>query len=65
LVHVNQKNRLTHSATKGSMGWVANPWTAVAATICIQSSCGASYTFSIYSAVLKSTQGYTVSVFQL
>lgn len=52
------------------MGWVANPWTAVAAAILIQSSCGASYTFSIYSAVLKSTQGYdqstldTVSVFK-
>ncbi|XP_047154398.1 protein NUCLEAR FUSION DEFECTIVE 4-like [Vigna umbellata] len=52
------------------MGWVANPWTAVAAAIWIQSSCGASYTFSIYSAVLKSTQGYdqstldTVSVFK-
>ncbi|KAL2340828.1 hypothetical protein Fmac_008768 [Flemingia macrophylla] len=52
------------------MGWVANRWTGVAAAIWIQWSCGASYTFSIYSSVLKSTQGYdqstldTVSVFK-
>ncbi|XP_061373496.1 protein NUCLEAR FUSION DEFECTIVE 4-like [Gastrolobium bilobum] len=52
------------------MEWVANRWTCVAAAIWIQWSCGASYTFSIYSPVLKSTQGYdqstldTVSVFK-
>ncbi|XP_027357127.1 protein NUCLEAR FUSION DEFECTIVE 4-like isoform X2 [Abrus precatorius] len=52
------------------MEWVANRWTGVAAAIWIQWSCGASYTFSIYSPVLKSTQGYdqstldTVSVFK-
>ncbi|RDX75757.1 Protein NUCLEAR FUSION DEFECTIVE 4, partial [Mucuna pruriens] len=52
------------------MEWVANRWTGVAAAIWIQWSCGASYTFSIYSSVLKSTQGYdqstldTVSVFK-
>ncbi|KAK7411488.1 hypothetical protein VNO78_02922 [Psophocarpus tetragonolobus] len=52
------------------MGWVANRWTGVAAAIWIQWSCGASYTFSIYSSILKSTQGYdqstldTVSVFK-
>ncbi|KAE9608468.1 hypothetical protein Lal_00030215 [Lupinus albus] len=50
--------------------WVANRWTGVAASIWIQWSCGASYTFSIYSPILKSTQGYdqstldTVSVFK-
>lgn len=52
------------------MEWVANRWTGAAAAIWIQWSCGASYTFSIYSSVLKSTQGYdqstldTVSVFK-
>ncbi|XP_057430994.1 protein NUCLEAR FUSION DEFECTIVE 4-like [Lotus japonicus] len=52
------------------MEWVANRWTGVAAAIWIQWSCGASYTFSIYSHVLKSSQGYdqstldTVSVFK-
>lgn len=52
------------------MEWLANRWTGVAAAIWIQSSCGASYTFSIYSPILKSTQGYdqstldTVSVFK-
>ncbi|KAK7304581.1 hypothetical protein VNO77_42463 [Canavalia gladiata] len=52
------------------MEWVANRWTGVAAGIWIQWSCGASYTFSIYSAVLKSSQGYdqstldTISVFK-
>ncbi|XP_057443054.1 protein NUCLEAR FUSION DEFECTIVE 4-like [Lotus japonicus] len=52
------------------MEWVANRWTGVAAAIWIQWSCGASYTFSIYSPILKSTQGYdqstldTVSVFK-
>ncbi|KAK7317226.1 hypothetical protein RJT34_01273 [Clitoria ternatea] len=52
------------------MEWVANRWTGVAAAIWIQWSCGASYTFSIYSPVLKSTQSYdqstldTVSVFK-
>ncbi|XAR50106.1 hypothetical protein NMG60_11004343 [Bertholletia excelsa] len=45
-------------------------WTAVAASIWIQCSSGASYAFSIYSSVLKSSQGYdqstldTVSVFK-
>ncbi|KAL5057024.1 hypothetical protein RYX36_028628 [Vicia faba] len=52
------------------MEWFANRWTGVAAAIWIQSSCGASYTFSIYSPILKSSQGYdqstldTVSVFK-
>lgn len=52
------------------MEWVANRWTGVAASIWIQWSCGASYTFSIYSPILKSTQRYdqstldTVSVFK-
>ncbi|KAK7281835.1 hypothetical protein RIF29_10141 [Crotalaria pallida] len=52
------------------MEWLANRWTGVAAAIWIQWSCGASYTFSIYSPTLKSTQGYdqstldTVSVFK-
>ncbi|KAL4633837.1 hypothetical protein ACB092_04G151800 [Castanea dentata] len=45
-------------------------WIATVASIWIQCSVGASYTFSIYSAVLKSSQGYsqstldTVSVFK-
>ena len=45
-------------------------WIATVASIWIQCSCGASYTFSIYSSVLKSSQGYdqstldTVSVFK-
>ncbi|KAK4264250.1 hypothetical protein QN277_025457 [Acacia crassicarpa] len=52
------------------MEWLTNRWMAAAAGIWIQWSCGASYTFSIYSPVLKSTQGYdqstldTVSVFK-
>ncbi|XP_028763387.1 protein NUCLEAR FUSION DEFECTIVE 4-like [Neltuma alba] len=52
------------------MEWLTNRWVAAAASIWIQWSCGASYTFSIYSPVLKSTQGYdqstldTVSVFK-
>lgn len=52
------------------MEWLTNRWVAAAAGIWIQWSCGASYTFSIYSPVLKSTQGYdqstldTVSVFK-
>ncbi|PNX72699.1 nodulin-like protein [Trifolium pratense] len=52
------------------MDWLANRWTGVAAGIWIQWSCGASYTFSIYSPLLKSTQNYnqstldTVSVFK-
>ncbi|RAL47631.1 hypothetical protein DM860_011369 [Cuscuta australis] len=45
-------------------------WTAAAASVWIQSSCGASYAFGIYSPVLKSSQSYdqstldTVSVFK-
>ncbi|KAJ9567164.1 hypothetical protein OSB04_003130 [Centaurea solstitialis] len=45
-------------------------WIATVASIWIQCSCGASYAFGIYSAVLKSSQGYdqstldTVSVFK-
>ncbi|KAF5459801.1 hypothetical protein F2P56_019717 [Juglans regia] len=45
-------------------------WMATVASIWIQCSCGASYTFGIYSSVLKSTQSYdqstldTVSVFK-
>ncbi|KAI3521718.1 hypothetical protein L1887_11190 [Cichorium endivia] len=45
-------------------------WIATAASIWIQCSCGASYAFGIYSAALKSSQGYdqstldTVSVFK-
>ncbi|KAJ6760581.1 putative NODULIN-LIKE PROTEIN [Salix purpurea] len=45
-------------------------WIATVASIWIQSSAGASYTFGIYSSVLKSSQGYdqstldTVSVFK-
>ncbi|KAJ7956321.1 protein NUCLEAR FUSION DEFECTIVE 4-like [Quillaja saponaria] len=52
------------------MQWLNNKWIATGASIWIQWSCGASYTFSIYSSVLKSTQGYdqstldTVSVFK-
>ncbi|KAK2371315.1 protein NUCLEAR FUSION DEFECTIVE [Trifolium repens] len=52
------------------MNWLTNRWTGVAAAIWIQWSCGASYTFSIYSPLLKSTQNYsqstldTVSVFK-
>ncbi|KAF2311363.1 hypothetical protein GH714_022078 [Hevea brasiliensis] len=45
-------------------------WMATVASIWIQCSCGATYTFGIYSSLLKSTQGYdqstldTVSVFK-
>ncbi|KAM0060530.1 putative major facilitator superfamily, MFS transporter superfamily [Helianthus debilis subsp. tardiflorus] len=45
-------------------------WFATVASIWIQCSCGASYTFGIYSAALKSSQGYdqstldTISVFK-
>ncbi|KAJ9140401.1 hypothetical protein P3X46_031055 [Hevea brasiliensis] len=45
-------------------------WMATVASIWIQCSCGATYTFGIYSSILKSTQGYdqstldTVSVFK-
>ncbi|VFQ95694.1 unnamed protein product [Cuscuta campestris] len=45
-------------------------WTAAAASVWIQSSCGGSYAFGIYSPVLKSSQSYdqstldTVSVFK-
>lgn len=45
-------------------------WIATVASIWIQCSCGASYAFGIYSAALKSSQGYdqstldTVSVFK-
>ncbi|GER53139.1 major facilitator superfamily protein [Striga asiatica] len=48
----------------------AGKWIATAASIWIQCSCGASYAFGIYSALLKSSQGYdqstldTVSVFK-
>lgn len=47
-----------------------NKWTATVLGIWIQCICGASYTFSIYSSALKSTQSYdqstldTVSVFK-
>ncbi|PON61049.1 Major facilitator [Parasponia andersonii] len=47
-----------------------NKWVTTAASIWIQCAAGASYTFSIYSSVLKSSQGYdqstldTVSVFK-
>lgn len=49
---------------------MTNKWVATAIGIWIQCICGASYTFSIYSSALKSTQGYdqstldTVSVFK-
>ncbi|XP_057791952.1 protein NUCLEAR FUSION DEFECTIVE 4 [Salvia miltiorrhiza] len=48
----------------------ASKWTAAAASIWIQCSCGASYAFGIYSPILKSSQGYdqstldTISVFK-
>lgn len=48
----------------------ATKWTAAAASIWIQCSCGASYAFGIYSPILKSSQGYdqstldTISVFK-
>ncbi|KAL8529661.1 hypothetical protein ACS0TY_006915 [Phlomoides rotata] len=48
----------------------ASKWIAAAASIWIQSSCGASYAFGIYSPILKSSQGYdqstldTISVFK-
>ncbi|CAA0836083.1 Nodulin-like / Major Facilitator Superfamily protein [Striga hermonthica] len=49
---------------------IKNKWVATAAGIWIQSAGGSLYTFSIYSSVLKSTQGYdqstldTISVFK-
>jgi hypothetical protein len=49
---------------------VNTKWIATVASIWIQSSVGASYTFGIYSSILKSSQGYdqstldTVSVFK-
>ena len=49
---------------------INNKWVTTAASIWIQCIAGASYTFSIYSSVLKSSQGYdqstldTVSVFK-
>ncbi|KAJ6676778.1 F25A4.25 PROTEIN [Salix viminalis] len=52
------------------METVNTKWIATVASIWIQSSAGASYTFGIYSSVLKSSQGYdqstldTVSVFK-
>lgn len=52
------------------IGFMSNKWIATALSIWIQCVSGASYTFSIYSAALKSTQGYdqstldTVSVFK-
>jgi len=55
--------------TTTTMEWLTNRWTTVAASILIQSSCG-SYTFGIYSPLLKSTQSYsqstldTISVFK-
>ncbi|XP_047970046.1 protein NUCLEAR FUSION DEFECTIVE 4-like [Salvia hispanica] len=48
----------------------ASKWTAAAASIWIQCSCGASYAFGIYSPILKSSQNYdqstldTISVFK-
>ncbi|KAG6391728.1 hypothetical protein SASPL_149486 [Salvia splendens] len=48
----------------------ASKWTATAASIWIQCSCGASYAFGIYSPILKSSQNYdqsmldTISVFK-
>ncbi|XP_038879631.1 protein NUCLEAR FUSION DEFECTIVE 4-like [Benincasa hispida] len=51
-------------------GFMPNKWIATALGIWIQCICGASYTFSIYSPALKSTQAYdqstldTVSVFK-
>ncbi|XP_058195030.1 protein NUCLEAR FUSION DEFECTIVE 4-like [Rhododendron vialii] len=53
-----------------SRSWTDNKWTATAASIWIQCTSGSLYTFSIYSAALKSTQLYdqstldTVSVFK-
>lgn len=49
---------------------VDNKWASTIASIWIQASCGASYTFGIYSSTLKSSQSYsqstldTVSVFK-
>ncbi|GER53142.1 major facilitator superfamily protein [Striga asiatica] len=49
---------------------IKNKWVATAAGIWIQSAAGSLYTFSIYSSVLKSSQGYdqstldTISVFK-
>ncbi|KAL8057091.1 hypothetical protein ABFX02_04G161800 [Erythranthe guttata] len=40
---------------------IRNKWVATAASIWIQSTSGSLYTFSIYSPILKSTQGYTQS----
>lgn len=52
------------------MEWLSNKWMATVVSIWIQCTVGASYTFSIYSSELKSSQGYdqstldTVSVFK-
>ncbi|XP_051133142.1 protein NUCLEAR FUSION DEFECTIVE 4-like [Andrographis paniculata] len=43
----------------------ASKWIAAAASIWIQSSCGASYAFGIYSPVLKSSQGYDQSTLDI
>lgn len=49
---------------------IRNKWVATAASIWIQCTSGSLYTFSVYSALLKSTQGYdqstlgTISVFK-
>ncbi|KAI3464010.1 hypothetical protein Pfo_020673 [Paulownia fortunei] len=49
---------------------IKNKWVATAASIWIQCTSGSLYTFSIYSSILKSTQGYnqstldTISVFK-
>ncbi|XP_047332284.1 protein NUCLEAR FUSION DEFECTIVE 4-like [Impatiens glandulifera] len=52
------------------MTMMNNRWITTAASIWIQTSCGPSYAFGIYSSILKSSQGYdqstldTVSVFK-
>lgn len=62
--------KTTTPTNPSTMEWLTNRWVAASASILIQWSCGASYTFSIYSPILKSTQGYdqstldTVSVFK-
>lgn len=40
-------------------------WLAAVASIWIQCSCGASYTFGIYSSILKSSQGYDQSTLDM
>ncbi|KAG8388654.1 hypothetical protein BUALT_Bualt02G0147800 [Buddleja alternifolia] len=59
---------LDYNPTRKSL--IRNRWVATAASILIQCTSGSLYTFSVYSAVLKSTQGYdqstldTISVFK-